>query len=131
MAKQRVAPRAILAPAAQMDARDLLRVNELHFGKLAKKRYKALLQQALLDIGADPKRPGSQARPEIMIDGLRTYHISFSRRRVIGPQVKDPRHFLLYRRLEDGVIEVARIFHDSRDLQLHLPEDYRQQNPDG
>jgi plasmid stabilization system protein ParE len=39
--------------------------------------------------------------------------------------VKEPRHFLLYRRREDGVIEVARILHDGRDLQRHLPEEYR------
>jgi plasmid stabilization system protein ParE len=35
------------------------------------------------------------------------------------------RHFLLYRRRSDGLIEVARILHDGRDLQLHLPEKYQ------
>jgi toxin ParE1/3/4 len=39
--------------------------------------------------------------------------------------VTEPRHFLLYRRREDGVIEVARILHDGRDLARHLPEGYR------
>jgi toxin ParE1/3/4 len=60
-----------------------------------------------------------------MIEGARTYHLSFSRSRAAGPAVKEPRHFLLYRLRDDGVIEVARILHDGRDLQRHLPEDYR------
>ncbi|MGP8245686.1 MAG: hypothetical protein ACLQVN_14355 [Bryobacteraceae bacterium] len=77
------------------------------------------------DIGDDPERPGSKERPEIMIGGARTYHLEFSRGRVSGSKVKEPRHFLLYRRRADGAIEVARILHDGRDLWRHLPEEYR------
>jgi toxin ParE1/3/4 len=95
------------------------------FGARAAFRYDALIKQALKDIAADPERPGSMERPEIMIEGARTYHLSLSRRRVSRPGVKEPRHFLLYRLRGEGVIEVARILHDGRDLQRHLPEDYR------
>jgi toxin ParE1/3/4 len=87
-------------------------------------RYAALMAQALRDIGGDPERPGSKERPEIMIEGARTYHLAFSRNRVSGPGVKEPRHFLIYRRRGD-VIEVARILHDSRDLARHVPEGYQ------
>ena len=80
------------------------------FGEAASLRYSALIRQALFDIGADPERPGSKERPEIMIQGARTYHLEFSRSRVSGSTVKEPRHFLLYRRREDGVIEVAAFF---------------------
>jgi toxin ParE1/3/4 len=59
-----------------------------------------------------------------MIEGARTYHLEFSRNRVTGLGVKEPRHFLLYRCRGD-VIEIARILHDSRDLARHCPEDYR------
>ena len=38
---------------------------------------------------------------------------------------KPPAQLLLYRRRDDGVIEVGRILHDGSDLQRHLPEDYR------
>jgi len=95
------------------------------FGEAAALRYKALIRQALLDIEADPERPGSRERPDIMIEGARTYHISLSRARVTGVRVKKPRHFLLYRRRSDGLIEVARILHDTLDLTRHLPEAYR------
>jgi toxin ParE1/3/4 len=95
------------------------------FGARAALRYDALIKQALKDIAVELERPGSKERPEIMIEGARTYHLSLSRSRVRGSGVKEPRHFLLYRRRDAGVIEVARILHDGRDLQRHLPEDYR------
>ncbi len=54
-----------------------------------------------------------------------TQHLQFSRGRVNAPSVKEPRHFLLYRRRADGVIEIARLLlHDGRDLQRHLPGEY-------
>jgi toxin ParE1/3/4 len=77
------------------------------------------------DIANDPERPDSKERPDIMIEGARTYHLKFSRSRVSGLGVKEPRHFLLYRRRKDGIIEVARILHDGRDLARHLPESYQ------
>jgi toxin ParE1/3/4 len=98
------------------------------FGEAASLRYEALILQALCDIGTDPERPGSKERPEIMIKGARTWSLELSRTRASGPGVKQPRHFLLYRRREDGVVEVARILDHNRDLQRHLPQDYRRHN---
>ena len=86
-------------------------------------RYGALMRQALLDVEADHERPGSKERPEIMIEGARTDHLALSRTRVTGPRVKDPRHSILYLRRQNGVVEVARILHDSRELMRHLPEE--------
>jgi toxin ParE1/3/4 len=80
----------------------------------------------LLDVEADHERPGSKERPEIMVAGARTYHISLSRPRLSGTRVKEPRHFLLYRRRENGVVEVARVLHDARDLARRLPEGRRE-----
>jgi toxin ParE1/3/4 len=108
-----------------------LKWSEEKFGSRAAQRYRALLKQALGDIAADPERPGSMERPEL-ITGARTYHLRFSRdrARVSGP-VRNPRHFLLYRRNDEGVIEVARVLHDARDLDRHLPEDYRRKRDMG
>ena len=124
MAKNR-APRPVLSPAASQDVRDALRWSLRKFGAAAAARYGVLLKQAVRNVGGDPEQPGSMQRPEIMVEGARAYHISLSRARVSGIRVKDPRHFLLYRRREDGVIEVARVLHDGRDLARHLPEGYR------
>jgi len=84
----------------------------------------AIIRQALREIEADPERPGSQERPETMTNGAMSYHISLSRTRVSGITLKEPRHFILYRR-EDGLVEVARILHDGRELARHLPASYR------
>ena len=119
------APRPSLAPAARQDVREILIWSEQKFGETAAVRYKALIKQAVRDVSNDPERPGSKERPEIMTEGARIYHLQFSRSRVSGLGVKEPRHFLLYRRRSDGVVEVARILHDGRGLARHLPEGYR------
>jgi toxin ParE1/3/4 len=114
----------VLAPAAVQDVRDALRWSEQKFGETAAARYRALIKQAVRDVGTDPERPGSSQRPELMAEGARTYHISLSRTRATAAKVKQPRHFLLYRRREDGVVELARVLHDGRDLARHLPVGY-------
>lgn len=73
--------KAILSPEARSDIREALRWSEKKFGHDARLRYKAPIVQALRDIEADPLRPGSSARAEIMIEGVRTCHISLSRDR--------------------------------------------------
>ena len=110
---------------AKRDITAILKRSIREFGKDASVRYRALIRQALNDIRADPERPGSRERPEIMIPGARTYHLQFSKSRVGGQAVKEPRHFLLYRRKPDGVIEVARLLDDVHDLARHLPDDYQ------
>ena len=95
------------------------------FGELATVRYEALIAQALIDIASDPDRIGSQSLPDILVAGARIYHLSFSRSRAPRPSVKEPRHFILYRKCSNGEIEVARILHDRRDFDRHLPDDYR------
>jgi toxin ParE1/3/4 len=110
---------------ARRDINAIVKWSFQEFGEAAARRYEALIQQALCDVGSDPERPGSKERPDLMIEGARTYHLEFSRSRVSGPSVKEPRHFLLYRRRADGTVEVAPILHDGRDLARHLPEGYR------
>jgi len=124
-------PRIILAPAARRDIREALKWSEEKFGSRAAQRYRALLKQALRDIAVDPERPGSMERPELST-GARTFHLRFSRDRArASGSVRNPRHFLLYRRNREGVIEVARVLHDARDLERHLPEEYRRKRDMG
>ena len=114
-----------LTRTAQRDVKAILNWSRKEFGEAAAARYKALTKQALRDIGDDPERPGSTERPEIMIEGARTYQLEFSRGSVKGQGVKAPRHFLLYRPRGERVIEVGRVVHDALDLARHLPEEYR------
>lgn len=115
---------AALTPQARQDIRDISRWSELQFGTAAAVRYRALLIQAVRDLEADPSRPGVKDRSDLAIKGVRTYHLSYSRSRAGQPGVKQPRHFLLYRSMAPGFIEIARILHDSCDLARHLPTGY-------
>jgi toxin ParE1/3/4 len=109
-------PQLDVTGPARRDIAAILRRSIREFGEAVSVRYRALILQALVDIEADPERPGSKERPEMMIKGARTYHLQFSRSRTSSPGVKDPRHFLLYRRRADGVIEVARVLDEAGTL---------------
>jgi toxin ParE1/3/4 len=89
------------------------------FGEATALRYDALMTQALTDIGDDPERPGVQPRSDLA-EGVLVYHLRFSRGRVKSAPgvVRNPRHFVIYRRRRDQttVIEILRVLHDSRDL---------------
>ena len=62
--------------------------------------------QSLRDIEADPERPGSQERRELFAEGVRVYHLRFSRDRagITRGIVQNPRHFLVYRRRDQKVM---------------------------
>jgi toxin ParE1/3/4 len=96
------------------------------FGEKAALRYNALMTQALTDIGDDPERPGVQQRSDLA-EGALVYHLRFSRGHAksgLGV-VRNPRHFVIYRRHRDQttVIEILRVLHDSRDLARHFHEE--------
>jgi toxin ParE1/3/4 len=123
VAKKRRLKILVTGPARR-DIAAILKRSAEEFGIDASIRYAALIRQALLDIETDHERPGSKERPDFMVEGARTYHLFLSRTRVSGARVKDPTHFLLYRR-HGEVIEVARVLHDARDIGRHLPPGYR------
>jgi len=93
------------------------------FGQGAAQRYRALISLAFRELRADPGKPGSQPRPELLIAGARVYYLKFSKSRLPEP-VHKPRHFILYR-VTGNVLEIGRILHDSRDLARHVPPSYR------
>lgn len=113
-----------LSAAAELDLETILGWTHEQFGEEARRRYEALLVQAIRDVAADQSRAGCQARPELERDAF-TYHIAFSRDRVAKGHVRRPRHFLLCRIARDGVLDIGRVLHDSMDLARHLPAGYR------
>ena len=111
-----------LARAAEDDIFDILAWSHARFGEAARRRYEHLIATALADIGANPDRPGSLARPELGV-GARTWHLRGSRDRTgeVAGAVQRPRHFLIYRLTEDLVV-VARVLHDAMELYRHMTE---------
>lgn len=122
MAESRFYEVRIAAPAFE-DIADIWAWSLDRFGRAAALRYEALIDQAIGDLGDDPQRSGAKLRPDLL-PGLWIYHLSSSRSHVPDYQtVKSPRHFVMFRHLEPGVIEIVRILHDSSDLARHLPDD--------
>jgi len=110
----------LVTDPAKNDIREIVRWSLKEFGAAAALRYSDLIEQVFRDLRDDAKLPGSKERIELL-PGVRTYHLRCSRDHVGGKRVMEPRHLVAYRIREDGVIEVARVLHDSRDLVLHLP----------
>jgi len=110
----------IAAPAFH-DISDIWIWTVERFGHAAALRYEMLIDQAIADLAANPARPAAKERPDLM-PGIWVYHLASSRTHVPEDQVvKSPRHFVMFRHLQPGVIEILRILHDSRDLARHLP----------
>lgn len=111
--------------AARRDIVAVMNWSLKEFGEQAALRYDSLTTQALTDIGDDPERRGVQQRSELA-EGVLVHHLRFSRgrsRTALGI-VRNPRHFVVYRRRDrTTVIDVLRVLHDSRDLARHLPEE--------
>ena len=116
----------IIAPRARRDIASILAWTQENFGPQTLKRYAKLIQTAIMEVAANPELPGSAQRPEIATH-CRTYHLIHSRNKAggRGNKVRKPRHVLLYRVGESGVVEIGRVLHDSMELEQHLPEEYR------
>lgn len=118
-------PRYRLSRQARADVVDILEWSERRFGRATRQRYQALILIALDDVAADPLRIGSVDRPELG-PAVRTYHLRHSRdrARIDNRTVESPRHLLIYRVIEPGLIGVGRIVHDAMEMERHRPLDY-------
>ena len=110
-------------PGLRQDIEEIVARSEEHFGEAVADRYAQLIRHALHDLLEDPTRSGAKARPDLAPDAY-VYHLIFSRNRVVGEQVKAPRHLLLYRHV-DRRVEFARLLHDSRDIARHVPPGFQ------
>jgi toxin ParE1/3/4 len=100
-----------LGAEAELDFANILKWTTENFGAKQSRVYRETLVQAISELGSGPDLAGSKARNEIG-RGLRTLHVARHGRR--------GRHLLLYRATTAQTIEIARILHDSMDLQRHL-----------
>lgn len=115
-----------VAPAAQRDIDAILLWTAEHFGEDARRRYAALLVQAILDVAADPHRAGTIRREEIA-PAARTYHLLHARSGVAASRgrVNKPRHLVLFRVHAESGVEILRVLHDRMDVARHVPDELR------
>lgn len=112
-----------LTHAARADIVSILAWSGEQFGEEARKRYEALIATAIRDAASRIEDIGHTYRPELG-EGVFSWHLSRSRVRSLGGQVRRPRHFLICR--HDGdVLVIGRVLHDAMDLQRDVDAQYR------
>jgi toxin ParE1/3/4 len=115
----------ILSSRACRDIEDILSWTEANFGPQTMRRYGKLIAAAIQELAENPETAGSATRPEIDAS-CRTYHLTHSRTAVPRrDRIRRPRHFVLYRINDAGIVEIGRLLHDSMDLDLHVPDEFR------
>lgn len=108
-----------LAPGAIADIRRILHRSKAEFGPGAGSRYKVLLDQALQDLGEDPRRVGVRPVPDVR-PGYFVYHVKFSKPRVTGGTVGRPRHLVVFSVDASDAVLVAAVVHEREMLERHL-----------
>mgnify|MGYP000613262610 CR=1 FL=1 len=108
---------AILSKQADADLLDVLQYTFDNFGERQYWLYRELIKEAIDLITETPLHIASRSRNELA-SGARTYHIS-------RPNFRAS-HILLYRINEEKQrIEVARILHETVDIDRHLPTSFK------
>lgn len=105
---------------ARRDIIRILRRSRSEFGDEARRRYQALIDQALQDLGEDAARIGVRPIEEVR-KGHFIYHLKWSRPRFANP-VRRPRHLIAFYFADSGAIVVARVFHERQMLARHLAD---------
>lgn len=98
---------------ADVDLADILAWSGRRFGIAQRDRYAELIAEALRRITANPSRPGSTDRSDLL-PGLRAYPLWLVARRRSAS-----RHIVFYRAEHDFIL-VVRILHDAMEVERHL-----------
>lgn len=101
-----------LSPAALADYVDILEYTIATFGPRQAELYEETLTAALMALEFGPNVIGSTKRDTIS-PRLRSLHVARSGRR--------GRHMIGYRAVDETMIDVLRILHDSMDFAQHVP----------
>ena len=104
--------RVRLSITANRDFASILRWTTQTFGSKQASDYQQTIVQGVRALGGGPDLPDSKARDEVRA-GVRVLRVARSGRR--------GRHILVYRVIDEDVIEVLRILHDAMDLGRHVP----------
>jgi plasmid stabilization system protein ParE len=103
-----------LTRSAVAEFDDILDRSEARFDKVGRMRYAALLVQAMQDVADDPHRDGAEP---VRALGARVsvYHARHSRNHIPDPaeRVHEPRHSIVFRVADDGVVDILGFVHDS------------------
>ncbi len=102
-----------LSAQAETDLLKIVGWTVEQFGVSQARLYRRTILATIGELLGDPARIGVRDRSDI-VPGLKTMHVARRGRR--------GRHFILFRvAVDQGVVEVLRILHDSMDFARHVP----------
>jgi toxin ParE1/3/4 len=110
-----------LARPAQVDLANILATSAERWGAEGRRRYAAVLVEAMRQVAAEPDGALTKKRPDLRA-GIRSFHVRYARRSAEGAKVRRPVHVLYYRVAQEGVIEIVRLLHERMDPSRHLEE---------
>lgn len=99
--------RLLISASARRDIANALEHSGRLWGAAQRRKYRALIQDALSDLIENPEHPASRARDEIR-PSVRTFHIARPGR--------PARHLIAYRVTSHGDVHVLRLLHDAMEL---------------
>jgi toxin ParE1/3/4 len=107
-----------LSRPAQADLAHILAASAERWGLEGRRRYATLLAAALRKVASEPEGLATRDRADLM-PGIRSLNIRYLR---LGENVKvrRPVHFLYYRVLAPGLIEIVRVLHERMEPSRHL-----------
>ena len=92
---------------AESDLANIFDYTLTTWGEQQFEKYRSLLEESFEDIAINPLLPRSKDRKELF-PGCRSLHVG--------------RHVILYR-VKDNAVQIARVLHDSMELELHIPSE--------
>lgn len=101
------------------DIVSILAWSDQQFGEEARKRYEALIANAIRDAASHVDDVEHTPRPGLG-EGVFSWHLSRSRSRSLEGKVGRPRHFLICRRRDGNILVIGRVLHDAMDLRQHV-----------
>jgi len=104
-----------LSTQAVQDIADALAFTSQQFGEKQRAIYQKIVRDTLEEIAVDPEGPRSKRRTEIHPDAW-TMHL--------GRRGKRARHLFLYRKKNSRFVDIARLLHDSMEVDRHLPPSF-------
>lgn len=108
-----------LSRLARADLADILATSARRWGIEGRRRYVALLSNAMREAAANPEGPATRDRPELA-SGIRSFHIRHTHSNDPDTQVRKPVHVVYYRLVRPGLIEIVRVLHERMEPSRHL-----------
>jgi toxin ParE1/3/4 len=104
-------PQVRLTRSAEADLARILAVSAERWGIDPRRRYEALLFDAIQQLAVQPEGPLTRKRSDVG-PRIRSFHVRQTRREPRDERVRQPVHVIYYRPVQWDVIEIVRVLHE-------------------